>query len=172
MPSDDQDPIEDMEVGETQTLSNETEIFAHDIARDEFLGSDRRVENIQANARVQGNEVVVEVAGDVTRIDPHTKPVFQSAERYADRSDTSVEPTPAWKQTLWKATPLLINLAAYGGISYIAVNIIQEFQGATINGEPMSVPGETELMAVLFLIFFFTFGLQYSLPRVIGGVRS
>jgi len=88
------DPVDDMELYETRTLEASGDMYWFDLdGGTYFSGYDRVPENIEVtDAYVDGSDVVVEVAADVTKVDPETKPVFQTEDRFENGYNHSRRP--------------------------------------------------------------------------------
>jgi len=88
------DPVDEMDEYETQTLEASGDMYWFDLdGGTHFSGRDRVHEDIRVtDAYVEGSDVVVEVAADVTKVDPETKPVFQTEDRFENGYNHSRRP--------------------------------------------------------------------------------
>jgi len=163
------DPVDGMQVGETQRLSDEFDVDPYEAAWDEFVGFDREVENIEIEAEMLDDEkAVVTVSGDVTKVDPNVKPVFQTEDRWNRRSDVK-EPTPQWKKLFKQIAPHAITLATVGACAFVAQSVVAH-AGIAINGEQIAAPGLLEMSMVLVPVLFILWGVKY-LPGAVNGGR-
>jgi hypothetical protein len=160
--------FDDLEKNETVELSAETQMNAYEMAWDEFVGHDRDVSDIRvSDAYVDGDDVVVEVSGDVTKRDPKEIPVFQSQERWESRSDTEATPLPLWMKVVEKSAPFALTGGVLAVSGFVAVSVMEELD-MSINGTEVAVPGYFELTFVMATILFVIWSIQY-LPRVFRG---
>lgn len=165
-----EDPVEEMAVGETRTLSGETSFDTHEAMWDEFVGWDRKAEDVRVeDTFVEDGEVVVRIAGDVTKIDPKTKPVFQSEERWNSRSDTAATTSSSWPWWAKVAMQTIPTLAVSAFVAWVSTRII-DAADITVNGEGVAAPGWLGVFFVMVTIVAVVMGMQY-LPRPSGGVR-
>jgi len=88
------DPVEEMELYETRRLSTTQEEYWFEFGEGRYWsGSGRVAENIEVtDAYVEGSDVVVEVAADVTKVDPDIKPVFQTEDHFENGYSHSRRP--------------------------------------------------------------------------------
>lgn len=167
MPS--EDPLEEMAVGETRTLCGETTFDTHEAMWDEFVGFDRNVDDVRVEAAfVRDNEVVVHIAGDVTKVDPNTKPVFQSKERWNARSDTTATTSSSWPWWAKVAMQAIPTLGVFAFVAWLSTRII-DAANLTVNGEAVAAPGWVGLFFVMVVIVAAIMGMEY-LTRPNGGV--
>jgi hypothetical protein len=160
--------FDDLEKNETVELSAETQMCAYEMAWDQFVGRERDVSDIRvSDAYVDGDDVVVEVSGDVTKRDPKEIPVFQSQERWESRSDTEATPLPLWMKVVEKSVPFALTGGVLAVSGFVAVSVMEELD-MSINGTEVAVPGYFELTFVMATILFVIWSIQY-LPRVMRG---
>lgn len=169
------DPLDDVQAGETVEVTAEDRIWAHDIAYPVLSGHDREVESIRlTGASIETDErgdeeVVVQLAADVTKIDPKTKPVFQTEELYESRSGSSSTSSswPWYAKFAVQAVPT-VGLVAFS--TWLSTRII-DAADITINGSPVSSPGWLGLFFVSLIILVVVMAPAY-LPGRVGGVSS
>ena len=172
MPSEQNDPVEGMEVGETRELSSTSTMDAYELAWDEFVGWDRQVDNITVDAHVDDDDnIVTVVRGDVTKVDPKVKPVFQTKSSWEQRSDTDAKPTPRWFKIGRKALPHAVMFGVFGVSALVATRVMEQFSGMTINGQPVEAPSMLPVFFVMLIIVSVVYGIQY-LPGRVGGGRA
>ena len=158
--------IDELEVGETVEHSETTafEFWFQDW--DGYLGRDRDVEDLRiADARIegeQGNEsVVIEVAADVTKIDPKVKPVFQTKERF-EHEPTTTSTTPTWLKEAASFTAMAGTLAIG---AFISISVLQKLN-LQINGVTVESPTFLELFPAMLVILGLSLGMRYLISNI------
>lgn len=171
--SDDQDPLEGADVGETRTVRRSKTLHGINMEPMEFFGTDR-----QADIRVADLELVEDDEGDLhdveitweadltknlpRRWDRCTEPRTEGEEKQARRRK--------WLNRISRASAVILPLV----VSYaIGIHVVEgAFENITINGEPMGpvtwmdMAPTLGLVAVLTLILYY--GLRGGLPRRAG----
>jgi len=159
------DPVDEMELGETETVATLTEINALEAGWDEYGGQDREADNFRiAETEVVDEQVAVVIEADVTKVDPDTKPVFQSEDRWQGRSDVESQ-TPRWLSTLSRIAPYGVTAAALGASWFLAQRVITRAD-MTMNGEQVGAPSFGALAPMLFLVLIVVWMLQYRSQQV------
>lgn len=175
MQSEDADPLEDIPVGETVEVPAETEIYAHDIGYPHYLGSDRdlgavRLTEAQIEELDNGDvQVVIEVAADVTKVDPKEKPYFMSGDEYNSRSRSSTSSDSSWPTWAKVAVQTIPTAATFALTAWFSTRIINAAD-MTVNGTAVSAPPWFPVFLVMMVIVAMIMCIQY-LPRPSGGVR-
>jgi len=166
------DPVEELDIGDSTTVTATVDASVWDVAPDDALGSDRRTEEVRiTNACITGESGYERVEYDlefaVKRVDARTKPVFQTAEHYAERSDT--KPEPPLLDKLWPVAPFAVTATTVAAVSVIARRIMNAvFPKLTINGQAVNTPGTFEVVGLMFVVVAVVSMLPY-LPRALGG---
>jgi hypothetical protein len=165
---DDSNTFEELDQNETVELSKQTRINAYEMAWDEFVGHDRDVSDIRvSDAYVDGDDVVVEVAGDVTKRDPKEIPVFQSQERWESHTETTESTMLTW---VGKIAPPITTLGVATLGIFVARHIMSQLE-MTVNGKPLTPPPWIGLVLMVLTIGTVIFGIQ-ALPRMFRGGRA
>jgi len=155
------DPVDGMQVGETQRLSGQFEVDAYEAAWDEFVGFDRDVENIEMQIEMVDDDTgVVTVSGDVTKIDPDVKPVFQSEDQFENGYNHSQRPW--WLPYVTGAIATMI-----AGIVTLGVGVqVTDAAFPEVDLNPMLIAvSELVPVAMLVLIGMAVVGLLTIGPR-------
>jgi len=111
-----------MEVGETKTVATLAEINALEAGRDEYVGRDREADNFRiAETEVVDEHVAVIIEADVTKVDPDTKPVFQTEHHFENGYNHSRRP---WYQPYANGAvaTLIAGIVTLG----VATDVLQE----------------------------------------------
>lgn len=171
------DLLDGAAIGETVTVRTSKTLHSINLTPDEYFGTDRfpdhiditDVELVETDDMSCGPDIRITWEGEVTkqlpsRWDYHREPVTEEEIRTARRKK--------WGKRLMSAG---LTVGTLGLTGWIAANVMQEFAGITINGEPMTVGSPTEIFVsmvpLLLLAALIVYGLQAGFPGMAGGTR-
>jgi len=170
-----EDPVDDMELGETAEVSHTWECSVWGKADNDYVGRDREISDLTVDDAYvvdeDGNESIeLVVSADVTKVDPDTKPFFQSEDRWERRqqADTKTVDSRVGVAAL-KTAPYAITAGTFGVVMFVADRVFEQAD-MTINGQPLAAPGFLEIAPIFFLALFLMWAIQY-LPGTMRGSR-
>jgi hypothetical protein len=145
--------FDQLEIGDTAELTDTFEWSVWNQIDNEFLGTDKDIDDMHiADARIGGSEgnetVVVEVAADVTKVDPDEKPVFQTEERFKHGYNHSQRPW--WKKYVNGTIATLIA----GGVTVgVGSTILNKLSSSMVSGPQVDIyHSVASLIPVLFVL--------------------
>jgi hypothetical protein len=171
MTADTDDPLEDLEVGETQRVELTEEQSFWFTCPDEFAGFDRTVENIDIDAEIvfdeNGEEVIrTTYSADMTRNVPKLPYWWDDGLQLdADGTLEREKPTPLRWQAV-KAAALVGPFAIAAGITELMMRGISG--EITVNDEPLMYEPWTAAIAMA-LILLATLAIRELPPQLNGG---
>jgi len=162
--NDEIDPLEHAALGETVTVRKSKTLHSINFTPDEYFGSDRFPDHIEIvdvelvdSDGAEAKDIRVTWEGEVTKQLPlhwdyHREPVTAAEKREARRK--------RWMKRLGGVAPVAI---MFGLVGVVSVTVMDELAGSmTIDGEPMVVPSNIEMAAMLGLMFVLALIIQYG----------
>ena len=162
--TDDPDPLDGADVGDTATVTETQELWIGDLAHDDTHGSDRF-----ADHRVTDTEVVTDEYGEqvlrVTVASDMTKRVGRNWDREPwGGADSGDDQPSTWVR---RATTLgVTGLSLAIGVAVTNRVTRQINSEVTINGEPAAMPTGAELLGPVLVIVAAALVVLWALPRM------
>jgi hypothetical protein len=174
MPSDDEDPLEHADVGETVTVTREKTLHSINFDPDVYYGGDRVGESDVVDARLVENEygnhdIVVTFEGDLTKTLPRR---WDQCEEPRTEREEQREQKRQWRKKWSRRLSLAIGTV----ISIVVATFVTHRVMSRVAGEPpyeeITAPGLGEVAGMaggLLLFALFTMWAIQRLPRGAGG---
>jgi len=169
--TDDSDPLDGADVGETKTVRNTSQLWLGRLASEDGAGSDRFADHRLVDATVvtdeYGDEMLrVTVESDVTKRLPHRWDTCREPRTDDERAS---QRRATWVRRGITAVATAIPLA----IGVVVTNAVARSMGSvTMNGETVTMPTGVELapvVAIVAIVVAIVYGIRY-LPRPGPGV--
>jgi len=162
--SDESEPLDGADVGDTATVTETQELWIGDLAHDDTRGSDRF-----ADHRVTDTEVVTDEYGEqvlrVTVASDMTKRVGRNWDREPwGGAESGSESRSTWVRRAINAGVTGLSLA----IGLVVTNRVARRLNSevTINGEPAAMPTGAELLGPVLVIVAVALVVLWALPRL------